>query len=179
MQSCYHTCTQYFSDTLVLFLAGLVIALAIEYSNLDKRIALGTILCIGCSPRRYPGRLYKVFTLNLSFSFRLHFGLTFCTIGISLWISNSAAAAMMCPIIKAVVSEMHSVSMPSITIGESSMSSSKSVFHIAEQSFRCLYVPGRRTSRARRVSSSNTLVEGILILVRKLKLVSLFCFSYC
>lgn len=124
MQSCHRTCNQYFSDTLVLFLAGLIIALAIEYSNLNKRIALGTILCIGSSPRRCAESLNGNFTLNLSFIFRLHFGLTCCTIFLSLWIANSAVAAMMCPIIKAVVTEMHSVSMLSMAIGESSISTS-------------------------------------------------------
>ncbi|XP_034487736.1 protein I'm not dead yet 2-like [Drosophila innubila] len=81
-------CSFYFTDTLVMFLGGLIIALAIEYSNLHQRIALGTILLVGCSPRR------------------LHFGLVMVTCFISLWISNSAATAMMCPIVKAVLNEM-------------------------------------------------------------------------
>lgn len=81
-------CSLYFTDTLVMFLGGLIIALAIEYCNLHQRIALGTILLVGCSPRR------------------LHFGLTMVTCFISLWISNSAATAMMCPIVKAVLNEM-------------------------------------------------------------------------
>ncbi|ALC46330.1 CG33934 [Drosophila busckii] len=83
-----HVCQLYFSDTLVMFLGGLIIALSIEYCNLHQRIALGTILIVGCSPRR------------------LHFGLTVVTCFISLWISNSAATAMMCPIVKAVLTEM-------------------------------------------------------------------------
>ncbi|XP_016996354.2 protein I'm not dead yet 2 isoform X1 [Drosophila takahashii] len=81
-------CSFYFSDTVVMFLGGLLIALAIEYSNLHQRIALTTILVVGCSPRR------------------LHFGLVMVTCFISLWISNSAATAMMCPIVKAVLNEM-------------------------------------------------------------------------
>ncbi|XP_017060765.2 protein I'm not dead yet 2 [Drosophila ficusphila] len=81
-------CSFYFSDTVVMFLGGLLIALAIEYSNLHQRIALTTILIVGCSPRR------------------LHFGLVMVTCFISLWISNSAATAMMCPIVKAVLNEM-------------------------------------------------------------------------
>ncbi|EDW96103.2 uncharacterized protein Dyak_GE25646 [Drosophila yakuba] len=81
-------CGFYFSDTVVMFVGGLLIALAIEYSNLHQRIALNTILLVGCSPRR------------------LHFGLVMVTCFISLWISNSAATAMMCPIVKAVLNEM-------------------------------------------------------------------------
>ncbi|XP_030373930.1 protein I'm not dead yet 2-like isoform X2 [Scaptodrosophila lebanonensis] len=82
------TCGLYFSDTLVMFLGGLFLALAIEYSNLHQRIALGTILIVGCSPRR------------------LHLGLILVSAFISMWISNSAATAMMCPIVKAVLNEM-------------------------------------------------------------------------
>ncbi|XP_032595948.1 protein I'm not dead yet 2 isoform X2 [Drosophila grimshawi] len=83
-------CHLYFADTLVMFLGGLFIALAVEYSNLHLRIALGTILIVGCSPRR------------------LLLGMVFVTCFISLWISNSAATAMMCPIVKAVLLEMSS-----------------------------------------------------------------------
>ncbi|KAL7730072.1 hypothetical protein ACLKA6_009354 [Drosophila palustris] len=81
-------CGLYFTDTLVMFIGGLMMALAVEYSNLHQRVALSTILLVGCSPRR------------------LHFGLVMVTCFISLWISNSAATAMMCPIVKAVLNEM-------------------------------------------------------------------------
>ncbi|KAH8278742.1 hypothetical protein KR018_008203, partial [Drosophila ironensis] len=84
-------CRYYFSDTVVMFLGGLIIALAIEYCNLHQRIALNAILIVGTSPRR------------------LHLGLTVVTCFISLWISNSAATAMMCPIVKAVLVEMEAV----------------------------------------------------------------------
>lgn len=40
----------------------------------------------------------------------LHLGLVAVTCFISLWISNSAATAMMCPIVKAVLMEMEAVS---------------------------------------------------------------------
>ncbi|XP_030240282.1 protein I'm not dead yet 2-like isoform X2 [Drosophila navojoa] len=81
-------CRLFFTDTLIMFLGGLFVALAVEYSNLHQRIALGTILVVGCSPRR------------------LHFGLSMVTCFISFWISNSAATAMMCPIVKAILMEM-------------------------------------------------------------------------
>ncbi|XP_041674926.1 protein I'm not dead yet 2-like [Drosophila eugracilis] len=89
-------CSYYFSDTVVMFLAGLLIALAIEYSNLHQRVALTAILLVGCSPRR------------------LHFGLVMVTGFISLWISNSATSAMMCPIVKAILNEMETEKIFSI-----------------------------------------------------------------
>ncbi|XP_017855827.1 PREDICTED: protein I'm not dead yet 2-like [Drosophila arizonae] len=81
-------CQLFFTDTLIMFLGGLFVALGVEYSNLHQRIALGTILVVGCSPRR------------------LHFGLSMVSCFISFWISNSAATAMMCPIVKAILIEM-------------------------------------------------------------------------
>ncbi|KAH8312048.1 hypothetical protein KR044_009115, partial [Drosophila immigrans] len=82
------TCSFFFTNALVIFIGGLILALAIEYSNLHKRIALATILLVGCSPRR------------------LHFGLLAVTAFLSMWISNSATTAMMCPIVKAVLVEL-------------------------------------------------------------------------
>uniref|UniRef100_A0A1I8MKD2 Protein I'm not dead yet n=1 Tax=Musca domestica TaxID=7370 RepID=A0A1I8MKD2_MUSDO len=82
------TCQNYFKDTLAMFLGSLIVASAIEYCNLHKRLALKTILLVGCSPRR------------------LHIGLICVTSFISMWISNSATTAMMCPIVKAVLQEL-------------------------------------------------------------------------
>ncbi|XP_034661082.1 protein I'm not dead yet 2-like [Drosophila subobscura] len=80
----------YFSGTVVMFYGGLVVALAIEYCNLHQRIALKTIILVGCSPRR------------------LLCGCMLVSSFMSLWISNSAGTAMMCPIVKAVLNEMES-----------------------------------------------------------------------
>ncbi|KAH8292099.1 hypothetical protein KR054_004693, partial [Drosophila jambulina] len=85
-------CAKYFSDTVVMFLGGLIVALAIEYSNLHNRVALRVIRIVGGSPRR------------------LLAGILLVTVFAGLWISNSAGTAMMCPIVKAVINEMDVVS---------------------------------------------------------------------
>ncbi|XP_055629061.1 protein I'm not dead yet-like [Toxorhynchites rutilus septentrionalis] len=82
------TCMMFMRDTLVMFLGGIILALAIEFSNMHKRIALKVISLIGCSHRK------------------LNFGLMGVTMFVSMFISNTAATAMMCPIIKAILEEL-------------------------------------------------------------------------
>jgi len=82
------TCMMYFKETMLMFIGGIIIALAVEYCNLHKRVALKVISIIGCSQRR------------------LNFGLTAVTMFVSMWISNTAAVAMMCPIMQAVLEEL-------------------------------------------------------------------------
>lgn len=84
------TCTVYMKEPIIMFIGGIVLALAIEYCNLHKRVALKVIALIGCSQRR------------------LHFGLIVVTMFLSMWISNTAAVAMMCPIVQAVLQELES-----------------------------------------------------------------------
>ncbi|XP_058830398.1 protein I'm not dead yet [Topomyia yanbarensis] len=84
------TTMMYMKETMLMFIGGIIIALAVEYCNLHKRVALKVISIIGCSQRR------------------LNFGLIAVTMFISMWISNTAAVAMMCPIMQAVLEELES-----------------------------------------------------------------------
>lgn len=56
----------YFKDTLVMFMGGIMVALAIEYSGLHKRLALRVIQMVGCSPRRSALALSAALQLKLT-----------------------------------------------------------------------------------------------------------------
>ncbi|KAH0953486.1 hypothetical protein HN011_009549 [Eciton burchellii] len=88
VMSTNETCLCYMNDTTMMFLGSLVIAVAIENSGLHMRVALFIIRMIGCSHRR------------------LTLGLFFVTMFISMWISNTAATAMMIPIMETVLMEL-------------------------------------------------------------------------
>ncbi|CAK9815988.1 Protein I'm not dead yet [Anthophora plagiata] len=82
------TCTCYMNDTIMVFIGGLILAVAIEHSNLHLRIALGVMKTVGCTHGKLLGGLCAVTTF------------------ISMWVSNTAATAMMVPIIFAVLNEL-------------------------------------------------------------------------
>lgn len=44
---------EYLKETNMMFISGIVVAIAVEHCNLHKRIALNAMLLIGTSPRRY------------------------------------------------------------------------------------------------------------------------------
>ncbi len=76
---------QYFNSTILLFLGGFLIALAMQRWHLHRRIALGVIAACGADPR---GMVWG-FLVAAAF--------------LSMWISNTATAVMMVPIALAVL----------------------------------------------------------------------------
>lgn len=82
---------QYWRETTVMLLGSIFVAIAIECSQLHKRIAFITIMIVGCSLRR------------------IIFSVMMVTFFISMWISNTAAAAMMLPIGRALLSAVEEV----------------------------------------------------------------------
>ncbi|CAL7942757.1 unnamed protein product [Xylocopa violacea] len=95
------TCACYMNDTTMMFIGSMAIAIVIENSGLHMRIALLIIKTIGCSHRR------------------LTFGLFCVTMFVSMWISNTAATAMMLPIIETVLLELEAQGLGDMFVRES------------------------------------------------------------
>lgn len=74
------------TETAMMFIGGISLALGIQYSGLHKRIALKTILMIGSSPWRL---LLGILVTSMSIS---------CVV-----VVNTAVAAMMVPIINGII----------------------------------------------------------------------------
>lgn len=70
----------YASDLIFLFMGGFLLAAAMEYHGLHRRVALGIVAAVGTGPRQ------------------LVLGFMLATAFLSMWISNTATAAMMLPI---------------------------------------------------------------------------------
>ena len=78
----------YFNDVIFLFLGGFLVALAMQKWNLHKRIALRILMITGISPAR------------------ILLGFMLATAFLSMWISNTATAMMMIPIVISLISQL-------------------------------------------------------------------------
>lgn len=90
------TCRSYFQDTNLVMMGGMIIGLSVEYSNLHRRLAFLFIKVF----RGYP-RL-------------LHMAVMFITFILSSIISNTAATAIMCPIVGAVLNLLYEMGIVNI-----------------------------------------------------------------
>jgi len=78
----------YFNHVIFLFIGGFIVALAMQKWNLHKRIALKILSFTGSSPAK------------------ILFGFMFASAFLSMWISNTATAMMMVPILLSIIAKL-------------------------------------------------------------------------
>lgn len=78
----------YFNDVIFLFMGGFLVALAMERWNLHKRIALKILCMTGVSPAL------------------ILLGFMMASFLLSMWISNTATAMMMIPIVMSIIKQL-------------------------------------------------------------------------
>ncbi|RUS77322.1 hypothetical protein EGW08_014919 [Elysia chlorotica] len=104
----------YINNSSLLFLGGLMVAVAVEEANLHKRMALNVLRLVGTDPKWIMlGLMAPTWFLSMWISntatvsmMQPMLGLMVPTWFLSMWISNTATVSMMMPIVEAVLSEI-------------------------------------------------------------------------
>ncbi|GIY26521.1 hypothetical protein CDAR_66321 [Caerostris darwini] len=109
-------CLTYMKESFMMFIGGLIVAIAVEDCKLHERIALKVLLLIGTEIKW------------------LMMGFMMTTMVLSMWISNTATTAMMVPIVEAVVGKITmNANSEEIQLEERSSMTESKVYNLDEE----------------------------------------------